>query len=123
MKLLALRRTSAAPPFTANPTWYLPTRRSMMKAIRIHQFGDANTLKLEDAPNISIVDDQLLVRVRAAGVNPIDWKIRQGYMKDVMPTQFPLTIGQDFAGEVVDKGKSITQFTKGDRVFGFAQGS
>jgi NADPH:quinone reductase-like Zn-dependent oxidoreductase len=95
----------------------------MMKAIRIHQFGDANTLKLEDAPNISIVDDQLLVRVRAAGVNPIDWKIRQGYMKDVMPTQFPLTIGQDFAGEVVDKGKSITQFTKGDRVFGFAEGS
>jgi NADPH:quinone reductase-like Zn-dependent oxidoreductase len=94
-----------------------------MKAIRIHQFGDANTLKLEDAPNISIGDDQLLVRVRAAGVNPIDWKIRQGYMKDVMPTQFPLTIGQDFAGEVVDKGKSITQFTKGDRVFGFAEGS
>ena len=94
-----------------------------MKAIRIHEFGDANTLQLEDAPNINIADDQLLVRVRAAGVNPIDWKIRQGYMKDVMQTKFPLTIGQDFAGEVVDKGKSVTQFAKGDRVFGFAQGS
>lgn len=94
-----------------------------MKAIRIHQFGDANTLQLEDAPNINIADDQVLVRVRAAGVNPIDWKIRQGYMKDVMPTKFPLTIGQDFAGEVVDKGNSVTQFAKGDRVFGFAQGA
>ena len=94
-----------------------------MKAIRIHQFGDANTLQLEDAPNINIADDQLLVRVRAAGVNPIDWKIRQGYMKDIMHTNFPLTIGQDFAGEVVDKGKSVTQFAKGDRVFGFAQGT
>jgi NADPH:quinone reductase-like Zn-dependent oxidoreductase len=94
-----------------------------MKAIRIHQFGDANTLQLEDAPNINVADDQLLVRVRAAGVNPIDWKIRQGYMKDVMPTKFPLTIGQDFAGEVVDKGKSVTQFAKGDRVFGFAHGA
>jgi NADPH:quinone reductase-like Zn-dependent oxidoreductase len=95
----------------------------MMKAIRIHQFGDANTLKLEEVPNISIADDQLLVRVRAAGVNPIDWKIREGYMKDRMPTKFPLTLGQDFAGEVVDKGKSVTQFTKGDRVYGFAQGA
>ena len=94
-----------------------------MKAIRIHQFGDANTLQLEDAPNINVADDQLLVRVRAAGVNPIDWKIRQGYMKDMMRTNFPLTIGQDFAGEVADKGKSVTQFAKGDRVFGFAQGT
>jgi NADPH:quinone reductase-like Zn-dependent oxidoreductase len=94
-----------------------------MKAIRIHQFGDANTLQLEDAPNINVADDQLLVRVRAAGVNPIDWKIRQGYMKDMMRTDFPLTIGQDFAGEVADKGKSVTQFAKGDRVFGFAQGT
>jgi NADPH:quinone reductase-like Zn-dependent oxidoreductase len=95
----------------------------MMKAIRIHQFGDANTLQLEDVPNLTIGDDQVLVRVRAAGVNPIDWKIRQGYMKDIMQTKFPLTIGQDFAGEVVDKGKSVTQFAKGDRVFGFAQGT
>ncbi len=94
-----------------------------MKAIRIHQFGDANTLQLEDIPNLTIGDDQVLVRVRAAGVNPIDWKIRQGYMKDVMQTKFPLTLGQDFAGEVVDKGKSVTQFAKGDRVFGFAQGT
>lgn len=94
-----------------------------MKAIRIHEYGDAGTLKLEEVPQLSITDDQLLVRIRDAGVNPIDWKIRQGYMKQVRPAQFPLTIGQDFAGEVVQSGKNITQFKPGDRVFGFAQGT
>jgi NADPH:quinone reductase-like Zn-dependent oxidoreductase len=49
-----------------------------MKAVRIHQYGDASTLKLEEVPRLSITDDQLLVRIRDAGVNPIDWKIRQG---------------------------------------------
>lgn len=94
-----------------------------MKAIRIHQFGDASTLKLEEAPPLSIADDQVLVRVRDAGVNPIDWKIRQGYLKNVMPASFPMIIGQDFAGEVSQRGKSVNQFAAGDRVFGFAQGS
>jgi len=94
-----------------------------MKAIRIHQYGDAATLKLEDVPRMSIADHQLLVRIHDAGVNPIDWKIRQGYMKQAMPATFPMTIGQDFAGEVVDVGSAVTQFAVGDRVFGFAQGT
>jgi NADPH:quinone reductase-like Zn-dependent oxidoreductase len=94
-----------------------------MKAIRIHQYGDGGTLKLEEIPRLSITDDQILIRIRDAGVNPIDWKIRQGYMKQVMPVTFPITIGQDFAGEVVESGKAVTQFAAGDRVFGFAQGS
>ena len=94
-----------------------------MKAIRIHQFGDASTLKLEEIPRLSIADDQILIRIRDAGVNPIDWKIRQGYLKQVMPAHFPITIGQDFAGEVVEPGKEVSQFAAGDRVFGFAQGT
>jgi NADPH:quinone reductase-like Zn-dependent oxidoreductase len=94
-----------------------------MKAIRIHEYGDASTLKLEEVPRLSITDDQLLVRIRDAGVNPIDWKIRQGYMKQVRPADFPITMGQDFAGEVVEAGKNVTQFASGDRVFGFAQGT
>ena len=72
---------------------------------------------------VSIADDQVLVRVHDAGVNPIDWKIRQGYLKQVMPASFPLTIGQDFAGEVADHGKAVDRFAAGDRVFGFAQGA
>ena len=94
-----------------------------MKAIRIHQYGDAGTLKLEEIPRLSIAADQILVRIRDVGVNPIDWKIRQGYMKEVMPATFPITIGQDFAGEVVECGKDVTQFAADDRVFGFAQGT
>jgi NADPH:quinone reductase-like Zn-dependent oxidoreductase len=94
-----------------------------MKAIRIYQYGDASRLKLEEVPGLSIADDQILVRIRDAGVNPIDWKIRQGYMRQVRPATFPVTIGQDFAGEVVDVGKAITQFAVGERVFGFAQGT
>ena len=94
-----------------------------MKAIRIHQYGDASALKLEEIPRLSITEDQLLVRIREAGVNPIDWKIRQGYMKQVRPADFPITMGQDFAGEVVEAGKNVKQFASGDRVFGFAQGT
>ena len=94
-----------------------------MKAIRIHEYGDASTLKLEELPCLSITEDQILVRIHDAGVNPIDWKIRQGYMKRVMTATFPMTVGQDFAGEVVEIGKNVTQFTEGDRVFGFAQGT
>lgn len=94
-----------------------------MKAIRIHEYGDASTLRLEEVPPLSPGNDQLLVHVREAGVNPIDWKIRQGYLKDAMPTSFPLTIGQDFAGEVVGIGDSVNNFEVGARVFGFAHGS
>jgi NADPH:quinone reductase-like Zn-dependent oxidoreductase len=94
-----------------------------MKAVRIYEYGDASTLKLEDMPHLSTANDQILVRVHDAGVNPIDWKIRQGYLKQVMPAHFPLTIGQDFAGEVAERGKAVSGFQVGDRVFGFAQGA
>jgi NADPH:quinone reductase-like Zn-dependent oxidoreductase len=94
-----------------------------MKAIRIHQYGDASSLRLEEVPRLSIADDQILVRISDAGVNPIDWKIRQGYMKQVRPATFPMIVGQDFAGEVVELGKAVTQFAVSDRVFGFAQGT
>jgi NADPH:quinone reductase-like Zn-dependent oxidoreductase len=56
-------------------------------------------------------------------VNPIDWKIRQGYLKNVMLIFFPLTIGQDFAGEISELGDSAKDFEVGDRIFGFSQGS
>src|SRR5579862_8999932 len=118
---------SAAPvfaqPATRNFLQYVPLLEVPMKAIRIHQYGDAGTLKLEEIPRLSIAADQILIRVRDAGVNPIDWKIRQGYLKQVMPASFPMTIGQDFAGEVVESGKDVTAFASGDRVFGFAQGT
>jgi len=94
-----------------------------MKAIRIHEYGDVKKLKLEEVPRLAIDEDQLLIRVRDAGVNPIDWKIREGHMKKWMSSKFPLTIGQDFAGEVVEFGQRLEAFHRGQRVFGFGLGT
>jgi len=94
-----------------------------MKAIRIHEYGKADNLKLEEVPPLSISEDQILVKIHDAGVNPVDWKIREGYLKPVKPASFPLTIGEDFAGEVTERGKAVKRFGIGDRVFGFANGA
>ena len=94
-----------------------------MKAIRIHSYGNSGELKLEDVPSPSIRSNEALARVRAAGVNPFDWKLREGYFKDVMPAIFPLTLGVDFAGDIVQVGKDVRDFKVGDKVFGFASGT
>ena len=65
----------------------------------------------------------MLAKVCYAGLNPIDWKIREGYMKNVRPASFPLTLGQDFAGEIVAGGGDSGRFQAGERVFGFGEGT
>lgn len=94
-----------------------------MKAVRIYDYGHSDQLSSDDIPSPKIKDNEVLVKIHDAGVNPVDWKIREGYMKDMRPVQFPLTIGQDFAGEVIEVGSKILRFKSGDRVFGFAQGA
>jgi NADPH:quinone reductase-like Zn-dependent oxidoreductase len=61
-----------------------------MKAIRIHRYGGADVLVYEDAPRPTLADDAILVRVHAAGVNPFDWKIRAGFLKDWIHHSFPV---------------------------------
>jgi NADPH:quinone reductase-like Zn-dependent oxidoreductase len=95
---------------------------SLMKAVRIAQYGGSEQLKYEDAPLPQIGPGQVLVKVRYACVNPIDWKIREGFRKQVSPASFPLTLGQDFAGEIVTSGDS-GRFRTGERVFGFGEGT
>ena len=94
-----------------------------MKAIRIHSYGTSEQMKLEETPRPAIRGDEVLVKIRAAGVNPVDWKIREGYLKEVVRASFPLTLGQDFAGDVVEVGKDVHDFKTGDKVFGFATGA
>jgi NADPH:quinone reductase-like Zn-dependent oxidoreductase len=94
-----------------------------MKAVRIHSYGHADQMKIEEAPRPSIRSNEALLRVRAAGVNPVDWKIREGYLKEVRHDSFPLTLGQDFAGDIVELGNEIRDFKVGDKVFGFASGT
>lgn len=93
-----------------------------MKAIQISAYGGTEQLKFSDVDKPAAKSGQVLVRVHDAGVNPYDWKVRAGLMKEVMPVHFPFTMGNDFAGEVEDNG-GVTGFSKGDRVFGFAQGA
>ncbi len=91
-----------------------------MKAIRIQTYGDADCMKMEDAPMPVCAANGLLVRVVAAGVNPVDWKIRSGAMAHQLPKTFPITLGQDAAGTVVEVGSAASDFKVGDEVFFYA---
>jgi NADPH:quinone reductase-like Zn-dependent oxidoreductase len=89
-----------------------------MKAVVLHEYGGPSKLKYEDFPDPQTGKGEVLVRVAAAGLNPIDWKIRSGAMKEFMPVQFPTVLGYDFAGVVRELGEGVTGFAVGDRVFG-----
>ena len=75
-----------------------------MKAIRIHNYGGPEVLHYEDALRPQPQAGEVLVRVHAAGVNPIDWKVREGHMKDFWPHKFPLILGWDLSGVVEEIG-------------------
>ncbi|GHO98294.1 NADPH:quinone reductase [Reticulibacter mediterranei] len=89
-----------------------------MQAIRVHRYGGPEQLKLEQQPRPAAREGEVLVRVHAAGVNPIDWKTRQGFMKDFFPMTFPYIPGIDVAGEVEGVGFGVTTLKIGQAVFG-----
>jgi NADPH:quinone reductase-like Zn-dependent oxidoreductase len=79
---------------------------------------------MEDVEIPSPAGSEVLVRISAAGINPVDWKIREGYLANVAPVRFPLTLGQDFAGTVAVVGSGVTAgVDAGDEVYGFAHGA
>jgi len=90
-----------------------------MKAAAIDGYGGSERLAVRDLPDPGPPGSgQVLLRVRAAGVNPIDRKIRNGSMRLLLPARFPLVLGYDVAGEVVEIGPEVTRFQPGDAVFG-----
>lgn len=91
-----------------------------MKAIAIDDYGEAGNLSLRDLPDPQPGGEEILIRVRAAGVNPLDWKIRQGQLRFILRLRFPYVLGSDVAGEVVSSGMLATKFKAGDPVFGFS---
>lgn len=88
-----------------------------MNAIRIHEFGGPEVLKYEDAPQPSPAADEVLIKVHASGVNPIDYKIRAGHAKGKFPVNFPLIPGWDVSGEIAEVGSDILNFRIGDEVY------
>ena len=92
---------------------------AMMKAIVAHEYGGPEVLKYEDAPRPEPKENEILVRVIAAGVNPVDGMIRSGmFAKDKKRTS-PLILGGDIAGVVEQTGSKITKFKKGDPVYAY----
>jgi len=88
-----------------------------MKAVRIHEYGGPEALKYEEAPRPDPGQSEVLVRVHAAGVNPIDWKIREGYLKQFVPLQLPFVPGLDVSGTVEQIGADSRGFAVGDAVY------
>jgi alcohol dehydrogenase len=92
-----------------------------MKAAQINSYGEPEVLKITDeVPKPTAQAGQILVEVRAAGVNPFDWKVRAGFMKDFITLNFPATLGGDFSGVVAEIGEGVTGFNVGDEVYGQA---
>jgi NADPH:quinone reductase-like Zn-dependent oxidoreductase len=91
-----------------------------MKASVIHEYGGPDVLKYEDYPDPILQPGEVLVRVAAAGVNPIDAILRSGEIKDRQPLQFPGVLGRDLSGTVEKLGPGANGFSVGDRVLAWA---
>ncbi|HZQ54853.1 MAG TPA: NADP-dependent oxidoreductase [Bryobacteraceae bacterium] len=94
-----------------------------MKAVQLHGYGDVDQLRYEDVPTPKPRSGEVLVKVAVTSVNPIDWKIRRGDLKNVMPLQFPVILGRDVAGEVVETGANVSKWKPGQKVMGLVNRS
>src|SRR5437667_11500546 len=88
-----------------------------MKAVRVHNYGGPEVLQFEDAPRSTPGSDELLIRVYAASVNPIDWKVRAGYMKDYSRLPLAFIPAWDVSAVFGAVASGVTKFKKGDAVF------
>ncbi|MFE9421902.1 NADP-dependent oxidoreductase [Kitasatospora sp. NPDC006697] len=92
-----------------------------MKAIAIQRYGGPEVVEYIDLPDPKLGPDGVLVRVKAAGVNPVDWKIREGGVDGAMDVHFPLIMGWDVAGVVERVGPGVTEYQVGDKVIGYVR--
>ena len=89
-----------------------------MKAVVLTGYGDVDRFEVRNVPDPHAEPGAIVVRVTAASINPVDWKIRSGAARDRFPVTFPAVLGRDAAGEVVEIGDNVKQFHVGDRVLG-----
>lgn len=92
-----------------------------MKAVQINAYGGVEVFELnENAPKPLVKPGMVLVEVSSASINPIDWKVRAGFLKEMAPLSFPVTMGGDFSGVVLEVEDNTTNLKAGDQVFGDA---
>jgi NADPH:quinone reductase-like Zn-dependent oxidoreductase len=91
---------------------------SSMQAIRFHTYGDPGVLVKDEVPRPEPAPGEVLVEVHAAGVNPLDWKVRAGHVKEWLQHRLPLIPGWDVSGVIAAVGPEVTSFNIGDAVFG-----
>jgi NADPH:quinone reductase-like Zn-dependent oxidoreductase len=91
---------------------------ALMKAIRMHRYGGSEALTLDEVPRPVPQENEVLLRVRALSVNPVDWKIREGFLKEVRSVPLPSIPGADVAGIVESIGAGVARFRQGHEVFG-----
>src|ERR1700730_2870788 len=92
-----------------------------MKAIVLHKYGPASLLTYEDVEDPKPAAGEVLVRVSATSINPADWRVRSGTVKDFISIEFPYIPRLDLAGTVVEAGEGVTSFEPGDRVIAVAR--
>ncbi|MFE0701826.1 NADP-dependent oxidoreductase [Streptomyces sp. NPDC058872] len=92
-----------------------------MKAISYSRYGGPEVLEYGELPDPKVGPDDVLVKVRAAAVNPVDWKAQAGYLDGMLDTVFPVVPGWDVSGVVVRPGVSVTEFAEGDEVMGYVR--
>src|SRR5436309_13781997 len=94
-----------------------------MKSAQINRYGSSEVIEINrSAPEPKVSAGTILVMIKATGINPIDWKIREGYMQQMIPLQFPSTLGMDFSGVIKRVGERVisSDFKQGDEVYGQA---
>jgi NADPH:quinone reductase-like Zn-dependent oxidoreductase len=88
-----------------------------MKTVCIYSYGGPEVLVYEDAPRPHPLGGEVLVQVHAAGINPVDWKVREGHLREMLHHTLPLVLGWDVSGVVVSIGSGVTRMKEGDEVF------
>src|SRR6202012_3579808 len=91
---------------------------SLMKAVRIHEFGGLDVMELEEIEKPQPSENEVLIKVYASAVNPVDQKIVAGASQEKFPTKFPLTIGWDVSGVIEATGDKAHHYKTGDEVYG-----
>jgi NADPH:quinone reductase-like Zn-dependent oxidoreductase len=92
----------------------------LMKAVQISHYGDNSAIEVQDTPEPDLQKDQVMIKIKAAAVNPVDGAIRSGMLAGKVPLDFPVTLGGDFSGIITNVGSKVHDLKIGDEVYGQA---